>query len=231
MKEYLINGKSFRLNTFDKIESKEQAYLIGYLAGDGGYNPPTHKRLARLYVSSIDKSVIYGFQSLFCPDNEINSKNPVNNSTGYSIKTNNLSYTLNFSSKFSECFNKFGLLSKKQDRRLVNIPHKFMRHYLLGLFDADGHISFGHRKDRNRLWANFGITGQSLDIFGKIQNYISDDLNISSSVKPRKDENCYDLKFSKIDSVIKLLDWLYEDTPTVFNKQKYERYLKLKQLL
>ena len=228
MKEYLINGKQFRLNLFEKIENKEQAYLIGYLTGDGGFNPPTHKRLARLYVSSNNESIIQGFKEEFCPDSIISSKIPVNNSENYNIVSNKLSYVLNFSSKFSETFNKFGVLGIKKNRTLVNISKKFMRQYILGLFDADGHISFGFRKDRNRLWGNFGITHQSYDVLSKVQKFLNEELNIASSILTRKDEDCMDLKFSKLDSVVKVLDWLYEDTPNVYNEIKYQHFLKFK---
>lgn len=231
MKEYLINGKHYRLNVFERIENKEQAYLIGYLCGDGGFNPPTYKRKARIYVNSIDKEIVESFRVMFCPDSTINEKLPINNSLNYDIKTSNLSYTLNFSSKFEECFNKFGILAKKPDRKLVNISKQNMRYYLLGLFDSDGHISYGHRKDRNRLWANFGITHQSFDVLSKIQDFLMNELNICSSVKQRKDENCMDLKFSKIESVIKLMKWMYEDKPEIYSKIKYERYLKLLKLV
>lgn len=230
MREYLINGKMFRLNIFNKIETKEQAYLIGYLCGDGGFQKPTHKRKARLFVSSNDKFIIEQLQRIFCPDATISSKVPVNNTKGYNIKTENLSYMFNFSSRFEECFNKFGILSTKSDRKLVNISKKNMRYYLLGLFDADGHISFGHRKDRNRLWANFGITHQSFDVLSKVQDFLMTDLGVASSVRQRSDENCMDLKFSKIDSVLKVLDWLYADPPVVYSQTKYKRYLKLKEL-
>lgn len=231
MKEYLINGKHYRLNVFEKIESKEQAYFIGYLAGDGGFNPPTYKRKARLYVSSSDKEIIEGFKTAFCPDSIINEKLPVNNTAGYNITTDKLSYTLNFSSKFEECFNKFGVLEKKPNRKLVNISKVNMKYYLLGLFDSDGHLSFGHRKDRNRLWTNFGITHQSFDILSKIQNFLMNELNVCSSVKQRKDENCMDLKFSKVESVLKVMMWLYEDPPEIYSKIKFERYQNLLKLM
>jgi len=231
MKEYLINGEHYRLNVFEKIETKEQAYLIGYLAGDGGYNPPTHKRNPRLYVSSIDKPLIESIKQEFCPDGVVGSRVPINNTAGYSIVSSNSAFTLNFSSKFEECFNKFGILSKKVDRKLVNISKKNMKYYVLGLFDADGHISYGHRKDRNRLWANFGITHQSFDILSKVQEFLMNELNVCSSVKQRKDEHCLDLKFSKIESVAKVLNWMYEDKPKFYSQVKYNRYEKFLELI
>lgn len=218
MKEYLINGKTFRLAVFDKIEDKEQAYLLGYLLGDGGIQGSTHKRLARLYVCSSNEEIITYFRDRFTPDAAINKKWPINKTRD--IVANKYAYSLGFSSKFSESFNKFGLLSTKSNRDIVNIPKKFMKSYLLGLFDADGHFSWGRRKDRNRLWVNMAITHQSLKALTKIQKYLYEELGMPSYVSPRNDEECLDLKMSKREDVVRFIEWLYEDTPESFDKNK-----------
>ena len=223
MKEYSINNKIYRLNLFDKVENKEQAYLLGYLLGDGGFHKPTHKRNARLFVSSSEKYIIQHFQETYCPDSAIGQKIPVN--TTRRIYSKKLSYTLNFSSKFSEMFNKYGLLSIKVDRDIINIPKRFMKSYIHGLVDADGHYSWGRRKDRDRLWCNFAITHQSLKSLVKVQKYLSEELGISSYINPRKDEKCLDLKLSKISDIVKVIEWLYTDTPKVFNTTKRDKAL------
>lgn len=221
MKEYLINSKKYRLRTFEKIETPYHGYLIGYLAGDGSFSAATHKRVARLSVGSSEEDIINGFRDFFCPDTVVGSKWPINNTPGRNIKANKLSYILTFSSKFHETFNKFGILSLKKDRSLVNISKKDMKRYLHGLFDADGHISWGYRKDRNRLWGKVGITHQSLSLLKKVQKYLEEELDISSSVAPRNDEDCLDLQFSKRESIEKFVLWLYDEEVTFpYNKTK-----------
>jgi hypothetical protein len=225
MREYSINGVKYRLNLFEKIENKHQAYLIGYLCGDGGINTSTHKRKARVYVVSVAKDTIDYFKDTYCPDNEVSVR--LNNNVKKGIFAKQPAYTLNFSSKFSETFNKFGILSKKEDRVLVNIPKRFMRYYILGIFDADGHISFGNRKDRNRLWGNFAITHQSYNVLHSIQTYLVNELNIATSVTQRKEENCIDLKTSNRDSLLKIFHWIYSDADEIkYNKKKYYNFKK-----
>lgn len=225
LKEYTINGESYSLNLFDKITCSEEAYLIGYLCGDGGYNAPSYKRIARLYVCSADETVITKFQKYFCPNNSINSKIPINKTRNI-IATKPI-YSLNFNSKFSEVFNKYGILAKKVDRKCINIPKKFMNAYLLGLFDADGCITWGFRKDRNRLWASFQVTHCSLDVLSKIQKYLVSEWKINSIVTKRKTENCYDLKISEREVITELYCRLYEDTTCLFGlSRKKDHYLK-----
>ena len=225
--EYIINGKSYKLHIFDKISTPEEAYLIGYLLGDGGLNSEKNNpknRLNRIYVSSINKEVIEGFQKCFCPDNEISSKIPINKKRN--IKTNKLSYTLHFSSKFSKSFNNFGILNIKKDRNFANIPQKFMPDFLLGLFDSDGFISWGRRKDRNRLWADIGIVHQSIKSLEKIQNFLSNKLNISSALKQKGTENCYLLRFSNREKVFEFVNYIYSSNSSIYNKEKKERAMQ-----
>lgn len=224
MKEYLINGKKYRLNIFEKVETQDIAYLLGYLCGDGGYNKETHKRNARLFVSSCNENIIQHFQQTFCPDNVINEKFPVNNTKGYNINANYMSYTLNFSSKFSPTFKKFGVLALKQDRGIVGIPKKMFPFYLLGLFDADGHFSWGRRKDRNRLWGSFVITHSSIYVLNYVQSILCDELNISSTVSIKGKEKCYVLRMGKLQSLKILYNYIYDEVNTKYDIKKQKNW-------
>lgn len=125
------------------------------------------------------------------------------------------------SSMFSKTFDKYGVLEIKENRRIVNISKKLFKSYLKGLIDSDGHFSSGIRRDRNRVWMNLGITHQSEQVLGYVQRFLHNELNISSFVNRRKDEDCLDLKMSNIESVIKLINWLYEENNCPFYK-KYQ---------
>lgn len=219
MKEYLINNKQFRLNTFDHIRDSKDAYLIGYLCGDGSYSARTKKKRAKISICSSDKEIIEWIHKNYCPDSKMSSLIPVNKVRN--IISTKPSYRLPLSSEFSETFEFYKILSKKKDRNLVNIPLKYMKYYILGLFDSDGHCSWGRRKDRNRLWCNIGITHQSINVLSKVQEFLTIHLNISSALKQRKDEDCLDLKFSNRDSIIRFINWLYsEDGIFCMNRKK-----------
>lgn len=221
LEEYRINNKTYRLRLFDKLDVNT-AYLIGYLAGDGIFYKPTHKRNSRIGVSSSDMYIVYAMRDYFCPDNSVQEKWPYNNTRN--IKATKYTALLQFSSKFSPVFNKYGILSLKEDRKLINVSKALMRYYVLGLFDADGHISWGYRKDRNRLWANIGFTHNSYHLLTRLQNYIDEELDISTTVRQRRDEHCYDMKFGKLENVRKFLNWLYqEEMPFTHNKFKEQK--------
>lgn len=227
MKEYLINGKTFRLNVFEKITESSDAYLIGYLTGDGNFHNATHKRLARMAVSSINKDVIDFFKESYCPDSTVKAKLPINKKRN--IVAKNLAYYMCFSSKFSSTFNKFGILCRKSDRVMCNIPKKFMPYYFMGLFDADGCWSWGYRKDRNRLWGKFMITHQSMKLLCSLQRYLSEELGVSTYIRPRSDENCMDLTASARGDLAKIIEWCYSYEHPILDEHKKAKgigYLK-----
>lgn len=222
MTEYIINKKTYQLNLFDKLDYNS-SYLIGYLAGDGGFNDRTHKRNSRLAVSSINEDFIQWVVTNYCPTTPYRSIIPINNKRN--IITKNKSHILILSSKFSPIFNKYGILSLKANRKYVNISKKLFKEYLKGLIDADGYFSGGLRKDRNRLWLKFNITHQSIDLLRSVQTLLNEILNISSYIYTRNNENCIDLTISRIDDVKKLINWLLLDDNCPFYKKKQIDYL------
>lgn len=218
--EYAISGNTYKLHLFDKIETQEESYMLGYMLGDGGFNKETHKRNARMFVSSKDEYIVNYFKNYFQPDNSIDSRIPVNN-TRPEIKSTELSYRMTFSSKFTPIFKKYGILGIKEDRTFHNISKDKMASFLLGLFDADGYITWGKRKDRNRLWCNIGITHPSLKMLEKLQRFLLEELNITTAIALKGQENCYILRTGNMSMISNLIDFLYSNKPEIYNLRKY----------
>lgn len=229
MKEYTVQGKKYRMRLFERITSPDEAYLIGYMLGDGGFNRGTHKRKARMFLTSTNKELIYEIQKRFIPDTEVSKRIPINKKRP-EIKSKRYSYKIQFPAKYYNTFNKFGLMTTKDKRTYHNIPRRYMPDMVLGLFDADGHISWGRRKDRNRLWVNWTITHPNLNMLTKLQRYLAEEIGISSYINPRANEKVYDLKLSHREEVIKLCDYLYEQSQTdLYNQKKYNHFQNFKE--
>lgn len=224
LKEYNVQGTTYRMQLFDKIESKEQSYLIGYMLGDGGFNAGTHKRKPRLFVSSTEKYIIESFRDNFTPDSPISSRIPVN--TTRNIVSKIESHRLQFPSKFYETFYKFGIVSVKTERTYHNIGKNNMNTFLLGLFDADGCVTWGRRKDRNRLWASYSITHPNLNMLKKLQGFLVDNVGVMTIISPKGDEKCFVLRTSNREYIKKIINYMYSDKPNVFNITKYDNCQK-----
>ena len=224
MKEYIVNNKTVKVNVFESVRDVNDAYFLGYLFGDGGYHQPTHKRNHRIYVSSTDVGIIDDFVEYYQPlTNPVLREANSNLERGIIGRKSYKSFVL--SSKFSDSLVKYGVMCVKKDRIFQNIPKKYFRAFLLGLFDADGCVTWGRRKDRNRLWANFLITHASLEMLVKVQRWLVEDFGISTFVSPKgNDEKCFVLKTSDRNSVSKLYTELYSELPFTYSKIKHKHY-------
>lgn len=213
----------------EEIEPKKIAYLIGFLSGDGIYHNGCGKRSDRMGVSSTDLEVVNWIN-----DNieEFDKSNPIlNNNLSRKIIATLPAYNKTFAVKHSEFFNRYGILCKKEDRKIVNISNKNMRFFILGLFDADGCLTYSIRKDRDRISARVSFTHPSEGLLATLQQYLLNMMGIPSSIKPKKGERCFVLSFSKIEHVENFCEWLYSDKDSIVLYRKYKTWEELQKLL
>lgn len=206
--------------------SKENiTYLVGFLAGDGNFCSGWGKRKDRLSVTTTDESFVD-----WCSENviEFSKENPrFNNNKKLNIIAKLPAYVKTFPANWMGFLKNYGILSKKEERSCVNIQKKYMGYWLLGLFDADGCVSYSFRKDRDRICAKVSYTHPSVKLLSYVQKFLTDELDISSRISPKGTEKCYTLEFSKIDSVLKFCDYIYS-TKFVVIPRKYDKYQNLK---
>ena len=61
----------------------------------------------------------------------------------------------------------------------------------------------------------------------KIQNYLTNTLNIATSLTKREKEDCMDLKTSDRNSIVKIFHFIYSNTENIkYNKEKYNSFKK-----
>lgn len=115
----------------------------------------------------------------------------------------------------------------KKDRHFPIVKDEFVRYSLLGAFDADGCLTWGRRKDKNRIWQKVSFT-TSLSIATGIQNALYKQVGISTTIRPKSGEkDCFVIEFSNKCDVIKFLDYIYQDDFVVL-KRKYSKYNALR---
>ena len=77
----------------------------------------------------------------------------------------------------------------------------------MGFFDADGCITWGIRKDRNKIWQKISFTSQ-LHLLEGIQKMLYNNIGISSTIKPKSNEDCYIIQFSNKEDVLKFINYI-----------------------
>lgn len=191
---------------FNKIDSKEKAYTLGFILGDGCVH---YNNELIVNVNLYDKEVVDFISK------EIDSK--VLTSTKVNIKKRIYPHAI--TSKKVVDILKFTGGRLKQDRHYPKVPKHLERYLLLGFFDAEGCITYGIRKDRNRLWHKISFTSQYRLLEG-IQTMLLNNIGIATKIHPKTGDKCFVLEFANKKDVYKFITYLYKDDFYVL-KRKY----------
>ena len=195
---------------FNKIDTPEKAYIIGYTLADG-------------YIS--DNAVEFG---CCLEDKEILQFVAEYIGANY---TEDLTY-IPEAKRFPRArihigksvlitdFNKH--CSSKENKHCPIIPKNLEKYLVQGFFDGDGCLTWGRRKDRNRLWQKISFTS-SLKVLEGIQQILLKQCAISTIIRPKSNENCFVLEFANKRDVLKFLNFIYPDDSFIILKRKYNK--------
>ena len=199
----------------EKIDSKEIAYIVGFLSAD-----------AAIFNSKIEMSVaIDDICILEFISNILNCKLSIDNTY---IKEKRRFPRARINKKIKD-IKKFIGGELKNERHLPIVKEEFVRYLVLGFFDGDGNISWGRRKDRNRIWQQISFTS-SLSLLITLQKILIK-IGISTSIHPKGNEKCFVLRFSNKNDVLKFCEWLYKDKSFIILKRKFNVYRALRREL
>lgn len=206
---------NYNENYFQNIDTKEKAYILGYTLADGYISDKTLS-----YGCALSDRCILDFISseIGCVVREYHITNRKQRrfpSAKISIGNKTLIKDIN---KLSG-----GI---KNDKTFPRIKKELERYMLLGFFDGDGCITWGRRKDRNRIWQKVNFTG-SYKLLSAIQKHLTSK-NISSALHPKGTENCFVLELSSKKDVINILSYIYGDNDLIILRRKYEKYAALR---
>jgi len=196
---------------FNKIDSPEAAYILGYTLADGYIDEKSIQ-----YRCAIKDKEILNYISSILGGNVIEDLT-LNKSQK---KFPNATLGIHNKNIITDIL-KHG--SKKENKHIPIIPKHLERYLLLGFFDGDGCITWGKRIDRNRIWQKISFTA-SYSLLDGIQKILEKQCDISSSIKPKGKEKCFVLEFANKKSVLKFLDFIYPKNDVfLILKRKYEK--------
>lgn len=208
LRNYVLNQKP-SIYKFTKIDTKEKAYIIGFIAGDAAF---TETKLLDLAVASEDREILEFIASILKCEIKDNSK--------YDVKKR-IFPNSRISCSIPDIFTFIGD-RLKINRNLPIVSKKLDPYLVQGFFDAEGCITWGFRKDRGRLWQKVSFTS-SEKLLVTLQKILLN-YGISTAVKPKSGENCSVIEFSNELDVFTFLKFLPKDG--YFLKRKRENYLE-----
>lgn len=193
---------------FEKIDTKEKAYTLGFILADGSITP---KNLVELGVEKNDIQILDFIVKV------IGSNISIDNSFNKEKRRFPRART---SRKINDIL-KFAGGRLKEERHYPRVRKDLERYLLLGFFDADGCITWGRRKDRNRIWQKVSFTSQ-LHLLEGVQKMLYSNIGISSTIRPKSDEECYIIEFANKDDVLKFINYIYpKDDDFIILQRKY----------
>lgn len=196
----------------DIVNTKELAYMLGFIIADSSVN----KEQVEISVAQKDSELMILFSDLL----------GINYKTDLTFIIDRRRFPRIRLSRKICGINKFigGDLKKSRN---VPILNKSLEVYLMrGIFDADGCITWGYRKDRNRLWHKVSFTS-SLNILTSVQKILYK-IGISTIVRPKSDEDCFVLEFANKVDIIKFYNYIYANNKFIPLKRKFDNYNALR---
>lgn len=237
---YLVNGKEYRVRDFEEVKTKEDAYFIGYLLGDGAFSKRSSKKLEKLTITSVEEYIIQFFNKRFQPDSKYRSIIPINNTRN--IVATKEAHIMPLSSIFTDVFYKYNIMGLKQDRRFVELSNEsLMKSYIMGLIDADGYVSYHYgfnssnknrkESDKTILKHTIGVTHPSTEMLIGLNNYLNKTLGINGIIDKKGNEKCMIYRLNSRMEIRVFIDWLYSDLPQIYNIDKYNKMISLLDIL
>lgn len=208
LEDYVKYKKHENNYKFNKIDTKEKAYALGFILADSGITP---KNIVEISVEKNDKEIVEFISNII--ESNINIDNTFN-------KEKRRFPRVRTSRKINDIL-KFTSGRLKKERHYPRVRKDLERYLLLGFFDADGCVTWGIRKDRKRMWQKVSFTSQ-LHLLEGVQKILYNEIGISSTIRPKSNENCYIIEFSNKEDVLKFINYIYpKDDDFIILQRKY----------
>ncbi|RFU61918.1 LAGLIDADG family homing endonuclease [Bacillus sp. V59.32b] len=180
---------------FSEITTPNQAYLIGYILGDGTLVDRKKSKRLVLSLAEEDRQLIFDIAK------ELNMTNVVKYRKASAINEQNKKYSLPINStKMCNDLIKLGITPKKtgNEKWIDLMDEKLQWAFVRGFFDADGHIGIYMRN--GSLISRVRFTGSKVMMNSILQFLNSHGIGKNvNAITPK--QGCYDISISKVDEI------------------------------
>lgn len=196
---------------FNKIDTKEKAYWLGFLYADGC----VHTANNEVSINITDLEHVEKFKTAI---GAINHKI----TTSKDKRWDNAKLLHQFSIKDKQLHSdliSWGCVPQKtlKINKIPNIPRDYISHFIRGYFDGDGSLHYLQGTNNFRI----SFTSGSSDFLNDIQK----ELNINVSLS-NNGLNAYQLQISGRKQVERILNYMYNDSDeSIRLDRKYKTYL------
>lgn len=202
---------------FGKIDTKEKAYVIGFLSGKGKIEKENR---VYFYAAPRDRKIV-----------EFISNTIYANVTRHIYKSkvnrNKIRTTLVLK-KLTKDARKFLGDDRDGTKRYPIVNKSLARYELQGIYDAIGQVAWGRRKNGgNQPWQRVNFITKYYDVLVGLQQFLLKELQITSVLRQESGRQYYILEFKNSHDVYKFVRYILDDNDMIVSTH---RYLKLKAL-
>lgn len=196
---------------FNKIDSQEKAYFIGFLYADGCNFETKHS--VSLCLAEKDEEILSKLNALIQPNRPLKKQRRT-------LPNKDVTCLFMHNKQISERLAILGCGQRKTFNLLFPkwLSENLIPHFVRGYNDGDGWIG------------KQNICMVSTESFcNSLSTIFKNKLNINTYIRARHPErktNTRMLEISGRRQCIKLLDWIYQDA-SIYLKRKYDRYVEL----
>lgn len=213
---------TFNERFFEKIDSEEKAYWLGFLYADGYITSPTPQRNQSFGINLAIEDIAHVEKF----KKSLEATYPVNvysNEWGSFANAQDIARLLIASQKAVNDLKKLGCVEKKTKVLTFpteeQVPHEFIYDFIRGYIDGDGTIYV----DKRGAWS-FGCLG-TYDIVKNIRDLLKLEVIISEE-HPERCKGIYSFKAGGL-KYFNSLNLLYGNA-TIYLDRKYEKFLEIK---
>jgi DNA-binding transcriptional regulator WhiA len=207
-------------NYFEKIDTEEKAYWLGFLFADGCVRKTKSGSQVVLKLSQKDENHINLFKNNIESEHKVTYyRNNTISKKGTPSFSDNCIIHINSNKLVNDLIN-HGCTPRKTftiDKPIID--EKFYKDFIRGYYDGDGNFFYSEKTKMSVMTIvcaseNFRIF--LIDIISKIPNI----------GKIHEDKKKYTIKIVNIVGIVNFLDYIYEDSKIHLNRKKeyYEKY-------
>lgn len=204
-----VNKYSFNEDYFEKIDTEDKAYFLGFIVADGNINSKTNA----ITIIQKETSILNTFKKCIDSDCKIST-----------TKSRDVSTITVSSKKMKDDLYNLGINSNKtMIVKYPNIPKDLEHHFMRGVFDGDGCISIHKRREDSRDTTDRGqvnICSGSRDFIEKYVDRLNEICGITKN-KIRCPKGTYNvIDWGSFSDIEKFYDFFYRDATIYLERKK-----------
>lgn len=202
---------------FDKIDTEEKAYWLGFLTADGAVYTDAHETIIRIQLKATDVNHLHKFAAA------LHSEHPVVVAEKNGYKKRLQAHILINSVRLVTALNQLGLNNRKSFtvEPCQQVPPSLLSAYWRGIFDGDGHIGFV-TSTCNSFWV-MQLCGSKAVVTG-FQTYMGQFVNSRAKIRPNA--SIFSVAYAGTFLPQTIAKILYQDA-SVYLDRKFEKAQRL----